>query len=116
MNTAMKIEQPSVQELTIVDLYNTWQQLPGDAIIVDIRKPEDFSAGHVPGSRNIPFAVVDDHAGELKQYSRVYFYCYGGPGSKATAERLADQGFDNVCCVSKGGLKDWQTAGYPVDC
>lgn len=114
MNQPMQNLQPAVQELTIADLFGIWEQLPADAVIVDIRSPDDFEVAHVPGSRNIPFATVVDHADELKQYSTVYFYCYGGQGSKATAVKLTGMGLDNVCCVSKGGLSDWQAAGHPV--
>jgi len=114
MNHAIDNTQVIARELTIADLFRAWEQLPDGAAIVDIRSPDDFEAGHVPDSRNLPFATVADHADELKQYSRVYFYCYGGQGSKATVVKLEQMGLDNVCCVSKGGMSDWQAAGYPV--
>jgi rhodanese-related sulfurtransferase len=101
-------------ELTLGELYCTWQQLEQNEIIIDIRSADDFADAHVPGSRNIPFSSVIDRRDDLKGYRRVYFYCYGGKGSKEVACKLADMGFENVSYLRNAGLSDWQTAGHPV--
>ena len=39
------------------------------ANIIDVREPDEFAAGHVPGARNIPLATVPDHVDELRELS-----------------------------------------------
>jgi len=115
MNTqAQKLAQPSLADISMEALHDAWQSLGSDELIVDVRKPEDYGVAHVPGSKNIPFATVIDCSDELAAYRRVYFYCYGGPGSKAIAEQLSAKGFSDLCYVGQTGFSDWQAKGFPV--
>jgi len=102
------------KELSLGELYRTWQQLEQNEIIIDIRSVDDFADAHVPGSRNIPYSSVLDRRGDLRGYRRVYFYCYGGKGSKEVARKLVAMGFENISYLGNAGLSDWRSAGYPV--
>jgi sulfur dioxygenase len=81
---------------------------------IDVREPEEFRAGHMPGSRNIPMGEVPLHLVELAQSGRVYISCLSGRRSGWAARTLAYVGFKDVVNVS-GGFKAWLQAGLPVE-
>lgn len=113
--TARQPATDTPRHISIDELYENWQRLADDELIVDIRSADDYRQAHVPGSRNLPFATVTGRSDELKPYRRVYFYCYGGKGSTAVATELTEMGFDNLCYVGEAGLSEWQSRGYPVN-
>lgn len=114
LNTTKHLSSNTPAEYTLSDLYHAWQNLAENEIIIDIRSPADHAEAHIPRSRNIPYAsVIDQHQG-LRNYSRVYFYCYAGKGSKDVATRLAEMGITDICYLGNAGMTDWQTAGYPI--
>ena len=87
-----------------------------DALMIDVRDPAEFGAGHVIGARNVPLARIDDGAKDLaKRKDRpLVVYCDGGERSAKAAEALRKQGFARVNSLS-GGLGAWQSAGLPVE-
>lgn len=114
-NTAKQTTTSNAQDISLEGLHQTWKDLPGDSLIVDIRAPEDYQASHVPGSKNIPYPSVMESLDEIGQFNNVIFYCYGGMGSKEIATNLAEQGFENISFMGQAGFSDWQDAGYPVN-
>ena len=113
--TAEKLTVNITQDISIETLYELWCKQDPNAVILDIRSEEDHRSGHVPGSRNIPFASVMERSDELKGYSQIFIHCYGGQGSTSIAANLAEVGFENICYVGQAGMKDWQAKGYPVE-
>lgn len=85
----------------------------GDAVVVDVREPEEYASGHVPGARPVPLAGVPALAGELPTDQPVYVVCQSGGRSAQAAAFLARQGVDAVNV--DGGTGDWAAAGYPVE-
>jgi len=87
-----------------------------DALMVDVREPAEFGAGHVIGARNVPLARIDDGANDLaKRKDRpLIVYCDGGARASKAAAALRQQGFTRVLSLS-GGLGAWQQAGLPVE-
>jgi len=87
-----------------------------DALMIDVRDPAEFGAGHVIGAHNVPLARIDDGAKDLaKRKDRpLVVYCDGGERSAKAAEALRKQGFARVTSLS-GGLGAWQSAGLPVE-
>jgi rhodanese-related sulfurtransferase len=76
--------------------------------IVDVREPELFAAGHIPGAINIP----DDDAKprivkELLPHDRIVFVCHGGPMGDELGTLLAGLGYGSVHNL-KGGMKKWK--------
>jgi len=110
-------EKPSTSipmDISIETLYKQWLTLGNESIIIDIRSENDYQSGHIPGSKNIPFASVIERSAELTPFKHIYFYCYGGQGSTNVAKMLSDRGFDNIYYVGQAGLSDWQDNGYPL--
>ena len=76
-------------------------------IILDVRTPEEFAAGHIPGALNIPNETIGtDEIPQLpEKEQRIYVYCRSGNRSKQAAGKLAALGYTNV--VEFGGINDW---------
>jgi len=85
-----------------------------DALVVDVRDPGEYGAGHILGAKNVPLSRLDD--GELaKRKDRpVIVYCDGGERAGKAISVLKKQGFARVVNLS-GGIKAWQQAGLPVE-
>ena len=85
---------------------------PDGAVVVDVREPGEYAAGHVPGAVLIPLAVLPVRAHELPRNRRLHVICASGGRSAQAAEWLAAAGWDAVSVA--GGTAAWQRAGYPV--
>lgn len=82
------------------------------ALVVDVREPDEYEAGHVPNARLIPLPQLGSRATELPRQQKLYLICAAGGRSAAAADWLSRVGFDAVSVA--GGTSAWQQAGYPV--
>jgi rhodanese-related sulfurtransferase len=81
--------------------------------VLDVRTPEEYAGGHVPGARNVPVEAVDALAGDLRAAgSDVVLVCASGGRSARAARSLAAQGVRAVNVL--GGTQAWVAAGYEV--
>ena len=80
--------------------------------LVDVRQPEEYEAGHVPGAKLIPLADVVARVQEIPLDRPVYVICQTGARSQRAADFYRSQGVDayNVA----GGTKAWVEAGHGV--
>jgi rhodanese-related sulfurtransferase len=86
-----------------------------DALLVDVREPGEFGAGHILGARNVPLARIDGSGDLAKRKDKpVILYCDGGERATKAAAALRKLGFSRVVNLS-GGLPAWQQAGLPVE-
>jgi len=87
----------------------------GKAVIIDVRDPAEFSAGHLRDARNIPLAEIDRRAGELDKFKSktAIVVCQSGTRSSKAAAALKKAGFNEVYSL-EGGLAAWQAQGLPV--
>ena len=87
-----------------------------DALVIDVREPGEYAAGHVLGAKNVPLARLDGAAGELgKRKDRpVIVYCDGGDRSGKAIAALKKQGHTRLANLS-GGIGAWQQAGLPLE-
>lgn len=84
----------------------------GGAILLDVREPREWQAGHAPRARHIPLDEIPRRAGELPRGRPVVTVCRSGARSARAAALLARQGRE----VSNlaGGMHAWARAGLPV--
>ena len=87
----------------------------GDApVVIDVRTPAEYSAGHVPGAINIPFDEVAERISEVEAPHGVALYCMLGPRARKGESALLASGYGSVFHL-EGGLAAWQAAGLPVE-
>jgi rhodanese-related sulfurtransferase len=90
---------------------------PADStLVVDVRTPGEFAAGHVPGAVNVPADHLDDLLPDLRaaaEKRHIVVVCAAGQRSAAACARLADAGVEAVGLA--GGTQAWTADGLPVD-
>jgi rhodanese-related sulfurtransferase len=98
----------------------------GDAVLIDVRDPERYEAGHLPGAVNVPSgesarnAHDGAYADRIREAGaapddRVILVCGQGNRSARTADALRNEhGYTNVASVI-GGSKLWSDLGYPIE-
>ncbi len=85
----------------------------GSAVLVDIRDPAAFAAGHVPGALHLSNQNVQDFVQNSDPDRPVLVMCYHGHSSQNAAQFLVQQGFTQVFSVD-GGFERWKLA-LPVE-
>ncbi len=81
--------------------------------VVDVREPDEYAGGHVPGAVSVPLATVADRAGEIGTGDGpLYLICQVGGRSRRAAEHLADAGFGVVNV--DGGTGGWIASGRDI--
>lgn len=84
----------------------------GKIVLVDVREPHEFEAGHIPGSVSMPLSRFD--AAALPQDARIVFSCAAGVRSMQAAMVARSEGVA-VDAHYRGGFKDWVMSGEPVE-
>jgi rhodanese-related sulfurtransferase len=82
------------------------------ALVLDVREPHEYVAGHVPGARLLPLGTVSARAGDLPTDRQVFVICASGNRSCTAAGLLAAAGVDAVSVI--GGTNAWSRSGRPV--
>lgn len=84
-------------------------------LIVDVRTAAEFSSGHVPGARHMPFWAVPFRASELGAREQpILVYCGHGPRAQMAASALRAHGFTDVRLL-RGHMAEWRRGGLPID-
>lgn len=83
-------------------------------LVLDVREPAEYAAGHVPQAINRPMSSVFQWYKEIDPKTRVLCLCRSGHKSGLTAAYLANHGFDHAETMV-GGMTAWVEAGYPMD-
>ncbi len=81
---------------------------------IDVREPDEYAAGHIPGVKLIPLGSVPSRLSEIPKDKTVIAVCRSGNRSSQATKYLRDQGFDNVHNMT-GGMSQWTQAGYKVE-
>jgi rhodanese-related sulfurtransferase len=94
---------------------------PNGALLLDVREPTEFAAGHVPGAVNIPRGVLEfqiyKHFGypnTVDTGRKIYVQCQTGGRATLAAASLQKIGFTNVTAVIVN-WPDWEKAGNPSE-
>lgn len=87
----------------------------GEALLVDVRPPEEFAAGHLAGAVNVPLSELDGYLRDLPRDREVVAYCRGPYCVLAydAVARMRDRGYQ--ARRLEGGYPEWAAAGLPVE-
>src|SRR5512134_1951806 len=81
--------------------------------VLDVRTPEEFAAGHVPGAVNVPHDQLANRLAEVPRDKDVVVYCRSGRRSLIAADILATNGFKRVSHL-EGDIIAWQEKARPI--
>lgn len=87
----------------------------GDVVVLDVRPPEEFEAGHIPGALSIPLDDLDEALKKLSKRTEIVAYCRGPYCVLAplAVERLRARGFR--ARRLEEGMPEWRLRGLPVE-
>ena len=86
--------------------------LESGALLLDVREPEEWQAGHAPKAHSMPMGLVRQRQGELPRNRGIVVVCRSGGRSAVVTESLRSWGFEAVNLA--GGMCAWTAAGLPV--
>jgi rhodanese-related sulfurtransferase/TusA-related sulfurtransferase len=94
----------------------------GEALVVDVREPEEWQEGHIPGAINIPYGWLESKVDpaspsfdpRIHPDRSLYINCGTGRRSALATATLNDMGYEKAINLD-GGFEAWEAAGYPVE-
>ncbi|EON77638.1 thioredoxin [Lunatimonas lonarensis] len=100
-------------ELSAEEFNERISKIP-DVQLVDVRTPEEFRKGHIENAANVNIngEQFRDQIRALDKSKPVYIYCLSGARSKAAANFLRDDGYENVYEMP-GGIMEWRSKDLP---
>lgn len=81
------------------------------AFMLDVRQPDEWAAGHVPGATLIPLGEIDGRLAEIPRDRQVVVVCRSGNRSAQGRDILLAAGYAAVTSMA-GGMNEWTAAGY----
>ena len=82
--------------------------------VLDVRSPEEYVSGHVPGAVNIPFDQVAGRLAEIPKDQDLVLYCRSGRRARIAADVLVANGYASPLLL-EGDMAGWERADLPVE-
>lgn len=87
----------------------------GDALFVDVREPNEYNLGRIPGAVPLPRGTIENRAeSSLPRDRPLVLYCGGGSRSALATDTLQQMGWTDVRSMS-GGFRGWVESGADVE-
>ncbi len=95
-----------------IDIAEAARRHAAGTTVIDVREPDEYVEGHVPGAPLIPLGEVMERVDEFPTVDEVLIICKVGGRSARAAQFLRGQGIDAINIA--GGTMAWIEAGHPV--
>lgn len=96
-----------------VDVAEARRRQEAGALLVDVREPEEWTAGHAPSAQHIPLGRLANKLAGLPRDRDVLFVCHSGARSGRATDLARRAGLTRALNV-RGGMSAWARAGLPV--
>jgi hydroxyacylglutathione hydrolase len=90
------------------------EAIESGAVVIDVREPDEFARGHLPGAMPLPLGEVEAQIADLPGDVKLLTYCGRGERASSAASLLEQAGLGPVLTLP-GGVGAWREAGYPVE-
>src|SRR5437588_5642916 len=100
-----------------VDPAQVREQSSNGAVVIDVREPEEWAAGHIPGAKHVPKSYLESRieGAAPDRAQHLILYCASGNRSAwATRTLVEDLGYEHVESMT-GGFTLWKDRGYEVE-
>ena len=81
-------------------------------LVIDVRRPDEYSSGHIAGAKLVPLNKLNSRMKELPQSREIVCVCASGNRSGSATRTLVNAGLNAVNL--KGGMSAWRRANFPV--
>ena len=109
------VHVPAEVPLTIApEDVQRYQDAREDVVVIDLRPPEAFRAGHLRYARSLPLGELRRRAAEVPRAGRVVLYAATPEEAAAAYQALRQAGHRNVMVLA-GGLPSWIRLGFPME-
>lgn len=106
--------EPVAAPVTQEALIERQQHVDADLVVLDVRSPGEFAAGHVPGAINIPHDRIGERLSEVPRDKDVILYCQSGRRAGLAAQALVEQGYTRLFHL-EGDIAAWKANGRPLE-
>ncbi len=104
-----------ITEISPADAVSAAADKDKEVVFLDVREPNEWNMGHVPGAVHIPRGQLEGRVESvIDRDKRVVVYCAGGSRSALAADTLKQMGYDKVESL-RGGFTEWAQAGGEVE-
>ena len=110
---AQDLDSTKVTSISAVELHER-RESGAAPVVIDVRTPDEYASGHIPGAVNIPFDQVAQRIAEIDAPHGVALYCMVGPRARKGESALLAAGYEKIFHLD-GGLAAWQAADLPVE-
>ena len=113
ISTAALADAPRIEPGKLVERI---EKKDPNVVVLDVRTPEEFASGHVPGAKNIPHDQLPNRLAELAgaKDKEVVVYCRSGRRADMAIDTLSAQGFKRLMHLD-GDMIKWQEEKRPLE-
>jgi rhodanese-related sulfurtransferase len=111
---AAKPAAASVTPMSQEQLLEHQAKHPQHLFVLDVRSPEEFKEGHVPGAVNVPYDQIASRLADVPKDKDVVLYCRTGRRAGIAAEVLQANGYTRLSHL-EGDMTEWVEKGRPVE-
>lgn len=99
-------ESTSINNITTDEMAKMMDNNDGNTVFIDVREPDEFAAGHIPGITNLPLSQLSEETADFPKDAEIVMICRSGNRSMQAAEKLQGYGFTKLVNV-QGGMNAW---------
>lgn len=99
-------EIEGVKQMEADELLKLYDNKPQEVELIDVREPEEYEAGHIPGIKLIPMGEIPEQMEKLDKNKEYVFVCRSGRRSHEVCKFLQAHGFARVFNFD-GGMLEW---------
>ena len=104
---------PKTATITAEALHQRLQANDAKPLVVDVREPHEFTAGHIDGAQLAPLGGVVRDLGSVEKDREIVLVCRSGNRSGKAQKLLAERGYTSLRNM-EGGMLAWEKRGHPV--
>lgn len=103
----MSFDQDGVKQIEAAELQDLVKNKKDDVVLIDVREPEEYEAGHIPGVPLLPMHNIPSFVDGFQKEKEYVFICRSGNRSQKVSLFLQQYGIDKVTNFN-GGMLSWE--------
>jgi phage shock protein E len=113
VSCGISAEDRKIETMTAQAVHQSLLAEGAKPLVVDVREPDEFEAGHIREALLAPLANVEKDLASVPKDREIVLVCRSGRRSRIAAKMLSERGYTKLWNM-EGGMLAWQKLGYPV--